>query len=187
MIGLFYIHPLTIPFFIVMGLTSYKSRFFLLYFFIFLHELCHTAVSLLLKERVSSLRLYPWGCTLNLLSVPNRAHSLIILSAGPLFNIIMFFLGIYPTENLSLALFNLMPVMPLDGGAIINTLLGKKAFFISLIFILAAFFLCLRLHIFPFIPLLLFIVLFLGEKNRLDKTVNCKITAFFKSKKQSLY
>lgn len=183
MIGLFYLHPLTIPFFILMGLTPYRSRFFLLYFFIFLHELSHMAASLLLKEKVSSLRLYPWGCTLCLASAPCKAKSLMILAAGPLFNILMLLPGIYPIENLSLALFNLMPVMPLDGGAIVNTLFGRRAFFISLVFILAAFLFCIRLHILPILPILLTLVLILGEKNRLDKTVYFKITAFFKGEK----
>ncbi len=183
MIGLFYIHPLTIPVFILMGLTPYRTHFFTLYFFVFLHELSHMAVSIALKEKVSSLRLLPWGCTLNLASFPDKKHTLLILAAGPLFNLFMFFLSIYPIENLSLALFNLMPVMPLDGGVIASTLLERKAFYISVLFILFTIFLCLRLHFPPYLPLLLGVILFAGEKSRFEKNINCKIAAFFKNEK----
>lgn len=183
MIGLFYIHPLTIPFFILMGFTSYKSHFFLLYFFIFLHELSHMVISLLLKEKVSALKLFPWGCTLNLTSLPDKKHSILILIAGPLFNLIMYFLDIYPVENLSLALFNLMPIIPLDGGALVNALFGKAAFFISLTFIILMTVLCLKLHFLPILPLLLAVILSIGERNRFEKNINYKITAFFKSEK----
>ncbi len=183
MIGLFYIHPLTIPFFILMGFTPYKRHFFILYFFIFLHELCHMAISLLLKEKVSSFRLFPWGCTLSLTTLPDKKHSILILIAGPLFNLIMYFLNIYPLENLSLALFNLMPVMPLDGGALVNTIFGKKAFYISLLFIIVTVLFCLKFHIFPLLPILLAVILITGERNRFEKNINCKVTAFFKGEK----
>lgn len=182
MIGLFYIHPLTIPFFILIGATPYKSRFFLLYFFVFLHELSHMAVSIILNEKVSSLRLFPWGCTLNLSSLPGKSHSLPILMAGPLFNLIMYFLDIFPTENLSLALFNLMPVMPLDGGVIVNIIFGRAAFFISVIFIAFTIALCLYFHFPPILPILLAVVLFIGEKNRFDKTISAKIIGYFNGK-----
>lgn len=183
MIGFIYIHPLTIASFILIAFTSFKSRFFVLYLFIFLHELSHMLVSLLVKEKVSALKLFPWGCTLQLSSLPNKTHNLLILSAGPLFNLIMFLLGIFPYENLSLALFNLIPVMPLDGGVILNTIFPKKSFYISLSFILSMAVFCVFHHIFPALPICLASILFLGEQNRFEKSINYKITLLFKSEK----
>lgn len=183
MIGLFNIHPLTIPVFIIMGFTPYKRYFFSLYFFIFLHELTHMAVSLFLKEKVSSVSLYPWGCSLNLASFPGRRNTVLILLAGPLFNLFMYFLSIYPKENLSLAIFNLFPVMPLDGGGIVNALFGKRAFFVSLSFTIITIILCFRFHLPPHLPIALAVILITGEKNRIDKNINFKITAFFKGEK----
>lgn len=183
MIGIFHIHPLTIPVFILIGLTPYGKGYFILYFFIFLHELTHMAVSLFLKEKVVSVSLYPWGCSLNLKSFPERHSMVLILLAGPLFNLLMYFLGIYPMENLSLALFNLFPVMPLDGGGIVNALFGKRAFFLSLFFVLFAIALCLKCHLPPYLPIALAVILITGEKNRMDKNINFKITAFFKGEK----
>lgn len=177
-----YIHPLTIPFFILMGLTVYKDSFFTLYVFIFFHELCHCIVSLMLKEKVSSLRLLPWGCMLSLSSIPDKKHSILILLAGPLFNLIMYFSGIYPEENLALALFNIMPVAPLDGGALVNCIFGRYAFFVSLLFVFGITFFCFKHHLPLMLPVLLTLLLLLGEKNRMEKTVSAKIIGYFKGK-----
>lgn len=177
-----YIHPLTIPFFILMGLTAYKRYFFTLYVFIFFHELSHCMVSIILKEKVSSLRLLPWGCMLSLSSVPDKKRSIFILGAGPFFNLIMYFLGICPEENLALALFNLIPVAPLDGGALVNCIFGKFSFFVSLTFILCSTFFCLKHRLPLILPIILTALLLLGEKNRMEKTVSAKIIGYFKGK-----
>lgn len=177
-----YIHPLTIPFFILMGVTVYKSRFFTLYIFIFFHELSHCTVSLMLKEKVASLKLLPWGCMLSLATIPDKKHSILILLAGPLFNVIMYFSGIYPEENLALALFNLMPVAPLDGGALVNCIFGKYAFFVSLVFIFGITFFALKHRLPLILPLLLTALLLIGEKNRMEKTVSARIIGYFKGK-----
>lgn len=179
----FYIHPLTIPLFILIGLTPYKIRFFILYIFIFLHELSHLTVSVILGEKVSGIRLLPWGCVLNLKSVPKKKSSILIHLAGPVFNILMYFLKIYPAENLALALFNLMPVMPLDGGVIANILFKSFAFFVSLIFIVLLTFFCIYFRFPITLPILLTLLLVFGEKNRLDKTISAKVIGHFNTKK----
>lgn len=176
------IHPLTIPFFVLMGASSCRRGFFVLYVFIFLHELSHFAVSLLLKERVSSLKLLPWGCMLSLSSIPDRKHSIFIFLAGPLFNILMCSVGIYPKENLALALFNLIPVSPLDGGVIVNCIFGKFAFFVSLLFIFGVVLFSIRHHLPLVLPIILTALLLLGEKNRFEKTVSDRILGYFKGK-----
>lgn len=154
----------------------------MLYTFIFLHELSHFAVSLLLKERVSSLRLLPWGCMLSLSSIPDRKHSLFIFLAGPLFNLLMCSLGVYPEENLALALFNLMPVSPLDGGVIVNCIFGKFAFFVSLLFIFGVVLFSFKHNLPLVLPILLTALLLLGEKNRFEKNMAARILGYFKSK-----
>ncbi len=177
------IHILTIPFFILIGFTDYKKYFFTLYFFIFLHELSHLAVSLFFNVGFSYIKLMPWGCMLSLEKLPAKKQSLIIHLAGPLFNLTMYFLNIFQDENLSLALFNLIPVMPFDGGVIVNLLFPRGAFFISAIFIILSFASCLYFKKIPFLPVVLTVLLLLGEKNRLDKTINYKICTFFNREK----
>ena len=176
------IHPLTIPFFVLMGMSHYKRGFFVLYAFIFFHELSHFVVSLLLKERVSAFKLLPWGCLLSLSSIPDRKHSLFIFLAGPLFNLLMYRVGVYPEENLALALFNLMPVAPLDGGVIVNCIFGKFAFFISLLFIFGVVLFSIRHHLPLILPIILTALLLLGEKNRFEKNMSARILGYFKGK-----
>lgn len=177
------IHPL-VPFFLVfIWFTPWKYRFFILYGFIFLHELSHMALSLILGERPSSLRIMPWGCMLTLKDIPKKRNACIIFLAGPLFNLCMYILKIFPKENLSLALFNLMPVMPLDGGAISALLFGNFSFYISVIFILLLSLFCIYHHAPIFLPVILSCLLYTGEKNKLDKTICNKIMRHFNSKK----
>ncbi len=178
----FHIHPLTIPIFVLVYFTPFRNRFFILYIFIFLHELSHALVSVLAGEKISSVRLLPWGCMLTLSTVPDKKCSLLIFPAGPLFNLLMYFLNIFPTENLSLAIFNLMPVMPLDGGILVNILFPHAAFYISFSFIVLLTLACLYMQVPPLMPIVLAFVLFFSEKNRLEKTINLKIIRHFNEK-----
>ncbi|MBQ8002261.1 MAG: hypothetical protein IJ297_02330 [Clostridia bacterium] len=177
------VHPMTLPFFVLIGLTEYKSRFFILYIFIFFHELSHTVTSILLGEKICSIKLLPFGCVLSLETFPCRRKSIFIYLAGPLFNLVMYFFGIFPTENLSLALFNLIPIIPFDGGVLMNLLFPKAYFYVSLVIILLMFFACCHLGILPIFPFVLLFLLYIGEKNRLEKTINSKLIGLFMSKK----
>ena len=94
----------------------------------------------------------------------------------------MFFLNIYPKENLALALFNLMPIIPLDGGMIISTLMPNFSSFISIAFILFLFVFCIFIRTFPLLPIFLLLVFIIGEKSKADKTISDKIIRHFKQK-----
>lgn len=140
------------------------------------------AVSFLLGYKASSIHLFPWGCVLTLKEIPSASKSIPILSAGCAFNLIMFAFGIFPKENLTLALFNLIPVMPLDGGVLINLLLPGAAFFISLAFIAVLFIFTFYMHLPPTLPLFLLLTLFLGEKNRMKKNIDIMVLRHFQQK-----
>lgn len=177
-----HIHPLTIPIFVLVYFTPFRNRFFILYIFIFFHELSHALASILLGEKVWSIRLLPWGCMLSLSTIPGKKHSFFIFLAGPLFNLFMYFLGIFPTENLSLALFNLIPVMPLDGGVLTDILFPQSSFYISFCFIIFLTLACIYYKVIPLMPIVLAFVLFMGEKNNPDKTIRLKIIRHFNEK-----
>lgn len=179
------IHPLTIAFFIAIFFTPYKSRFFILYFFVFIHELFHSLTALLLKEKIRAVHLLPFGCMLSLSSVPSRKKSLLIFLSGPLFNLSMFLFNIFPQENLSLALFNLIPVVPLDGGMIISLLFPKFSFVISLasIFLISA--ACVFFKRFYSLPLMLLVILSVTEKNKLENNINSRIITYFSVEKKA--
>lgn len=169
------IHPSTLVVFLLLLFLKRGREYFILYIFIFLHELTHMACALFLKEKHSSIHLYPFGCILFLSNIPSRRKNLAILLSGPLFNLAMFFLGIFPKENLSLFAFNMIPVMPLDGGGILNIILPKYSFILSFIFICILFILCFCMDIFPLIPLLLLLVLLFSRKICSKKLIDIKV------------
>ncbi len=184
-----HIHPSTLIFFAVMFFTPYKSRFFVLYGFIFLHELTHMLTALILGEKIHKIHLLPFGCMLSLSSVPSNKKSLVIFLSGPFFNLAMFLLGVFPRENLSLALFNLIPVMPLDGGVVSGLLFPRFSFVLSVSSVIAISIFCFAEGKGPGLPLMLFIVLIISEKNKIEKKINSRvITHFFVEKKaEKLY
>ncbi len=178
------IHPLTLPFFILFLFYDRENIYLTLYLLILLHELSHALLCILLKEKISAIHLYPWGCMLSLSSIPDKKRHLLILIAGPSFNLLMHFLNIFPSENLSLALFNLIPVIPLDGGVIVNTLFPKFSFLISLLSIVFLLITSLYLNQSILLPLCLTLLLFFNEKNRLDKNIYAKV---IEKSKEKLY
>lgn len=184
-----HIHPATIPTFVLVFFTPYKNQYFIFYIFIFLHELSHALVAFLLKEKCDKIHLFPWGCMLNLVSVPDRAKSIIIFLAGPLFNLLMYALKLCPKANLALALFNLVPVMPLDGGVLLNIIFPEKSFIIALIFVVLFFFVCLYNRLPVLLPCMLFIVLIFSEKNKFEKNINSRVISHFfvEKKAEKLY
>lgn len=178
------IHPFTLPLFIILFIVDKNRIYTTLYILIFLHEVAHLAISSLLGQKIASLHLYPWGCMLSLSSIPNLKQGVIIHLAGPLFNLLLFFLGFYPMQNLSLALFNLLPVIPLDGGVIINLLCPKLLFPISILCIVSISALCIFLKTSLLLPLVLTFILYLSEKNRLNKNICAKV---IEKSKEKLY
>ncbi len=115
-----------------------------LYLSIAAHELAHSLVSRRLGIPVRSITLFLFGGLANMVREPRRARDeLLIAAAGPLMNVLLALGFLAPGwamrgqietswaafsawlegANLSLALFNLIPGFPLDGGQILRALL----------------------------------------------------------------
>lgn len=123
--------------------------YFVMFFFIIIHELFHVLVGLCLKEKIDSIKLKPYGVNLrfkvnyddynkkikkaSMLTV----KKIIIYSAGPFINIVLFFVFLMGKmdiriinieitneeilySNLILGIFNILPIYPLDGGRIVQ-------------------------------------------------------------------
>lgn len=172
------IHPcLPLPF-IAAFLMGKLCFFSALYLFIFLHECAHFLTALALGLKSEYIYLLPWGCMLSLANVPSSPKCSAVFLSGPLFNLIMYFLNIFPEGNLSLALFNLIPVMPLDGGMIISLLFPKASRFISYLTLFVFLFLSVFFRRAPILPVFLFLLCLCDRRAQSEKEIGAKIRKF---------
>jgi stage IV sporulation protein FB len=128
-----------IIFCIVIG---YIDEFLLAYLSMFLHELGHITAALLLKKRVKKIKLLLIGLnasidmddcswkerTIIFISGPfiNLLMVIIISTIQIYFNLILEKMDFLILINIYLLLFNLLPIVPLDGGEILKDLLTNK-------------------------------------------------------------
>ena len=113
--------------------------------FAFIHELGHMITGILLKLKPKSLNFMPFGISITFETYEYKKlieiKKIIIALAGPLLNLIICIIAsflhidtrtkeliIY--SNILIALFNLIPIYPLDGGRILKDVLkinyGRK-------------------------------------------------------------
>ncbi|MCX5679121.1 MAG: site-2 protease family protein [Candidatus Omnitrophica bacterium] len=124
------------------------------FFFVTMHELCHSLVARRFGIEVREITLFPIGGVASMSSIPERPlHELLISLAGPLSNIVVVGLFFYPMRyllgdavlfhslstatwpltlgyiywiNLALAAFNIIPAFPMDGGRILRAALATR-------------------------------------------------------------
>lgn len=107
--------------------------------FIILHEIAHMVVGMLVGLRPKVFKINPLGVSIEFYMYQSRKSykKIITYLAGPISNFLMsvvfFFLPISEElkweiiyTNLLLGIFNLIPIMPLDGGKIMKEILVKQ-------------------------------------------------------------
>ena len=117
--------------------TSKIEIYGIFIFFIFLHELIHIFVGLLLGFKVSSISMNIFGFSAQLYAYKPRKSYIKVITylAGPIFNLIcaiVFYFSNLESEfiqnviytNLALCIFNLFPIMPLK--EVLKNFLGNK-------------------------------------------------------------
>ena len=125
------------------------------FFFVTLHELCHSLVARRFGIQVQEITLLPIGGVASMTSMPEKPIQEFLISVvGPLFNLAVVAVFYFPLKtllgpevlfyrplstatwpltlaylywiNLMLALFNLIPAFPMDGGRVLRALLAQK-------------------------------------------------------------
>ena len=135
----FKISYLTYLFLILMLLSGLFKDTIALLIIILIHELGHIIVIKLLKYPISSITIYPF---IGIIKINKKINTKIIhdvlISLGGIINQLGFFIMLYLIEknlsiyfyqllfsyNLKILLFNLIPIYPLDGFKLVNSLLN---------------------------------------------------------------
>lgn len=123
-------------------LTGYFSNLIAFLSLIIVHELGHAITATLLKYKVEKIIIYPYGgiTMLDTMINTNIYKDLLVAVSGIIFQCIYFFViyflyingfvreyiyNLFLIYHKSMILFNLFPIIPLDGFKIMNLLLSK--------------------------------------------------------------
>ena len=140
-------------FLIILYFTRQIEIYWLIMLFAFLHEFGHLMAGIILKMKVKKISIMPTGFSIEFALTDNdynkkilnsnilEIKKIIIAVAGPLVNLIIMsvFIILHKNEeiayniiysNFLIAIFNLLPIYPLDGGrilkGILHIFLGKR-------------------------------------------------------------
>lgn len=123
------------PLFVLMcalALISGNDAAFLMHMgALLLHECAHYLMAVLLGCRIGSLKLLPYGCSMDIQGMDSLWDEFLIALSGPVCSLVCFMgcrmipdAADFSEANMYIALFNLLPVYPLDGGRVLNGLLA---------------------------------------------------------------
>lgn len=114
---------------LLMIALGYLEQFFILYFFIIIHEMIHIITAVIFGKKCRGITIMPVGLCAEIEGVENMGlmkRNIVVLSA-PAFNIgagILFRESFEGSVNILIGLFNLLPVYPLDGARFFQNTAG---------------------------------------------------------------
>ena len=160
--NLFKIHPLTYFIILTVLLSGYFNYILIISMILLIHDLGHVLIIKLFKYKIKTIEILPFGCVINTNITPNsKSLELFFISlAGITFQIVLFPLiyalngviigdnsyEIFMKYNTLLIIFNILPIIPLDGSKILMSIVEsfisyKKSLviinIISIIFLIA--------------------------------------------------
>lgn len=130
--------------FLAYGGISGVALILLVFGSVLLHELGHAVAARSLGVHVSGIELSLLGGAAKMVDMPRTpSHELLIAAAGPAVSVILGGLGLglgavtgvhllwwLGAANFVIAMFNLIPALPMDGGRILRALLARKMDFV---------------------------------------------------------
>lgn len=137
---IFKINNYTYLFFIVCALCGYLKNILIIFTICFIHELGHVVFAKIFNYQVISVELFPYGglTTINKRVNSNINKDIIINFGGVVFQLVLALIiyaiktrmsiityNLYINYNIILIIFNLLPIISLDGNNIIHLILEK--------------------------------------------------------------
>lgn len=129
--NIFKIHFLTYLLIIISIITGRFKTIILFMFIIVVHELGHFLIAKLLNWKIDKIYIYPLGGLTKFKESINKPfhEELLVTIMGPIFQIIVTILLKDKDSNILLLsnfllIFNLLPIVPLDGGKLLNLFLS---------------------------------------------------------------
>lgn len=132
------INFLTIYFLLLLFLCGYLKFGLIIFLIVIIHELGHVFFIKLFNYKIINITIYPFGGITKVAKDINTpvTKELLIACGGIIFQILLLFLvrfipldfytkTYFDKYNLSIMLFNLLPIIPLDGSIIFQSLLNK--------------------------------------------------------------
>lgn len=144
----FKVHPSFLLLMVVCSMLGMAEKMLLVFGMVLLHDTMHIIAAKGYGIKVQGVVLYPYGgaAVMENIFEGRKVEETIISLAGPALNLVLFFLGQglrmqgilsgnwaieFVQINLWLAVFNLIPVLPLDGGRIIRAFLSDYFGFVK--------------------------------------------------------
>lgn len=133
-----YMHFLTPCLFAVCYITGKLETLFITYIIMFLHEFAHLLAAVTIGLKPARIVFYPFGVNLKLKNklVYSLSDEIILYLSGPFLNLTLaivskiffreqFWFWDFYIKNIALAVLNLLPILPLDGGVILKKILSN--------------------------------------------------------------
>lgn len=139
---------LTIYFLLILFLCGYLKVGIIIFIIVIIHELGHVFFTKLWSYKIIDITLYPFGGVTRIkkdINTPLKEEITIALGGIIAQILLAFIINILPLDiitksiiykyNLSIMLFNILPIIPLDGSIILNAILNrffsfKKAYYL---------------------------------------------------------
>ena len=129
---------LTIYFLLLLFLCGYVRIGLIIFFIVLIHELGHVFFIKLFKYKIESITIYPFGGITKIYKDINTPikKELLIASGGIILQLILFIIIylipisdftkiLFYKYNISIIIFNILPIIPLDGSIICTSILNK--------------------------------------------------------------